>query len=126
VGDTATIGGLEITVNSARTVAPTDFFKPEDGQKFVAVDVTFKNPTSAEILVSSLLMTEMQDSAGETYDLDISATVATGASQPDGEVAASGELTGPFGYQVPENATGLKWIFKEYPSGDQAVFEVNP
>ena len=126
VGDTATVGGLEITVNSAKTVEATDFFEPDAGMKFVAIDVTFKNPTSSAIPVSSLLMTEMQDSTGKTYDLDISATVATGASQPDGDVAAGGELTGPFGYQIPEDATGLKWIFKEYPEDEQAVFEVNP
>ena len=113
-------------MNSAKTVEPNDFLNHDEGKKFVAVNVTFKNSSGDAIPVSSLLMTEMQDGAGNKYDLDISATVATGESQPDGDVEANGELTGPFGYQVPEDATGLKWIFKEYPEGEEAVFEVNP
>jgi hypothetical protein len=59
VGDSATVGGLEVTVNSAKTVEPTDFFKPEAGNKFVVVEATIKNPGSSEALFSSVLMTEV-------------------------------------------------------------------
>jgi hypothetical protein len=126
VGDSATLGGLKITVNSAKDVPATDFFKPEAGMRFVAVDVNFENTTGEPILVSSILMTKLKDGKGTEYDLDIGATVATGGKQPDGEVPANGTLSGPFGYQIPTDATDLQWVFSEFPSDNTVTFDIAP
>ncbi len=127
VGESATVAGLKITVNSVKEVAGKDFFQPGDGKRFIVVDVTFDNTTGKEIAVSTLLEMNVQDADGTSYDIDVAgAQQVAGGKSPDGNVPAGGTLKGPIGYEVPKDAKGLTWTFKDFISDEAVTWDINP
>lgn len=129
VGDTADLDGIKVTLNEVTVQEPTQFFKPDPGKKFLIADVTVENTTSAEVSISSALQMDLQDDTGQTYTIDIMATAARNQNSeqtPDGTIPAGEKLRGNIGYQVPEDAAGLRWIYKEVFGSGRVVFNVNP
>jgi hypothetical protein len=126
LGEAAPIQDLSITVNSAKTIAGGDLMQPDAGMKFVVVDVTIENHGTTDAAISTLLEAELRDAGGTTYDVDIGAQVAAGGKGVDGTVPAKGKITGSIGYEVPENATGLQWVFKDFVTDETVVFDIAP
>lgn len=111
IGDIANIGAFALTVNGVTTPAGDQFSKPNAGNKFVVVDVTLENKGTKSENVSSMLQMSLKDSAGTQYKVDLMAVVASKGTSPDGELAVGEKLRGQVGFQVPENATGLVFVF---------------
>jgi len=111
VGDVISMGTTNITVNEVLYPAGDQFNKPNAGFKFLVVDVTIENTSATAINVSTLLQMSVKDSGGQKFDVDLMASVASGGSSPDGEIAPGEKLRGQVGFQVPENATGLVFVF---------------
>ena len=111
LGDSVTLDNLTITLNAVLSIEPTDFWKPDDGNKFIGLDVTLENVGATAVTVSSLVQMELVDSSGFTYDVDMMAELAADVSGPDGEIAAGTKKRGIVGFQVPIGATGLVFQF---------------
>lgn len=100
VGDQVNVGNTwVVTVNSVKTSQGDEFTQPKAGNTYVVVDVTLKNTSSQEQNVSSLLSFSLKDSTGQKYD----ETIITGATPPDGKVAAGDVLRGQIPYEVPSS-----------------------
>jgi len=126
VGDVIAMGTTTLTVNEVVYPAGDQFNQPNAGNKFLVVDLTIENKSATAISVSTYLQTSLKDSAGQKYDVDLMASVASGGSSPDGEIAPGEKLRGQVGFQVPENATGLVFVFDADVWGTGKVFVALP
>lgn len=126
VGDLIAMGTTNVTVNEVLYPAGDDFNKPNAGFKFLVVDLTIENLSATAISVSSLLQMSVKDSSSQKYDVDLMASVASGGSSPEGEIAPGEKLRGQVGFQVPENATGLVFVFDANVWGSGKVFIALP
>lgn len=126
IGDVIEIGDLTLTINEV-TYPPGDSFnRPDEGNKFVVVDITIKNQGSAATSVSSMLQMSLKDDTGQKYGLDLMASTASGGTTPDGEIAPGETIRGQVGFQVPEDATGLVFVFDGDVWGFGKVFVALP
>jgi hypothetical protein len=126
VGDVIEIGNLRLTVNDVSSPDGDEFNSPDEGYKFLVVDVTLKNRDSESKAISSALQMWVKDATGQKYALDLMATVASGGSTPDGEIVPGEKLRGQVGYQVPEDAGGLVFVFDGDVFGHGKVFVALP
>lgn len=110
-GDIITIGDHAVLVLGYTTPSGDQFSTPDEGTRFVVVDVVFVNGGDESVSLSSLLQMTLKDDTGQIYDVDFGATLAAGASMPEGELVPGERIRGCLGYQVPEDATGLVFVF---------------
>ena len=106
--------------------AGDQFNQPNAGFKFLVVDITIENLSATAISVSTLLQMSVKDSSSQKYDVDLMASVASGGTTPDGELAPGEKLRGQVGFQVPANATGLVFVFDADVWGSGKVFIALP
>jgi hypothetical protein len=126
VGDVIAMGTTNITVNEVLYPIGDEFNKPNAGFKFLVVDLTIENLSTTAISVSTLLQMSVKDSSSQKYDVDFMASVASGGSSPDGEIAPGEKLRGQVGFQVPVDATGLVFVFDADVWGSGKVFVALP
>jgi len=122
VGDIVEIGELTLALNEVTYPSGADFNKPQEGHRFVVVDVTLENKGSEAKRISSLTQMHLKDETGQTYSLDQGACVASKGTTPDGEIAPGENIRGQVGYQVPEGAKGLLFVFDARAFGYGKVF----
>ncbi len=122
VGDIIEIGDLGLVVNEVTFPTGDDFNQPDDGKKFIVVDLSITNNTDTAQAISSLLQMEIKDATGQSYDVDLMASVAAGGASPDGELAPGETLRGQVGYQVPVGAQDLVFVFDGDVFGSGKVF----
>lgn len=117
VGDIVHAGSLAFVVLGWDSPPGDRYNKPEEGQKFVAVDVLFVNQGNDSTSVSSLLQTNLRDSEGQEFQYDPVASIAAGAGNPDGEIGPGEQVRGTIGFQVPQDAGGLVFVFHDMVFG---------
>lgn len=111
IGEQVAIGDMALTVNEVTYPSGDEFTQPDEGNKFVVVDLTLENMGSEAEQVSSMMQMSLKDDTGQTYDIDLMASMASGGSTPEGEISPGEKLRGQVGFQVPEDATGLAFVF---------------
>jgi predicted small lipoprotein YifL len=117
IGDQVNLGGgLDMTVTGVELPEGNEFFTPEAGNQFLIVRATFTNSGSQGQPVSSLLQMSLLDEAGNSYDLDLIATVLAEQTL-DGEIPAGGSLSGGAGFQVPIGTQGLIFVYNPLIDG---------
>ncbi len=126
IGDVIAMGTTNITVNQVLYPAGDQFNTPNAGNKFLVVDITIENKGATAISVSTFLQMSIKDASSQKYDVDFMASVASGGSSPDGEIAPGETLRGQVGFQVPANATGLVFAFDADVWGTGKVFVALP
>lgn len=122
IGDVIAIGSTTITVNEITYPAGDQFNKPKAGYKFLVVDLTIENKSDKAVNISTMLQMALKDTTGQKYDVDFMANLASGGSSPDGEISPGEKLRGQVGFQIPENATGLVFVFDAEIWGTSKVF----
>lgn len=123
VGDQVNVGNTyTVTVNSVKTSAGDDITQPKAGNTFLIVDVTLKNTSSTEQNLSSLLQFTLKDSTGQKYD----ETIVTGATSPDGKLAAGDVLRGQLAYEVPSSMHDFTLAFEaDITSSGQTIWDLH-
>lgn len=106
IGETFVMGDLEVTVNGVEKSEGDKFNKPQKGENFIAVDVSYLN-TGTESKNLPSLNVKLKDSTGQLNSIDMLAVMATGAEMPNGEIAPGELIRGQYGFAVNEDATGL-------------------
>lgn len=117
VGDTAQIGDARVTVHSSRMDPGSEFSKPEIGKAWIIVDATVENTGDDEYNLSSLLQTAIRDSADREHD-DLAFAETSGSL--DGAIPSGQPLRGERAYEIPADATGLQFVFKQAFGSEQA------
>lgn len=110
VGDTVALGDMSFVVNEVLHPNDNPVFQPAPGTRFVVLDVTFTNNAAQAVNFAGLGQPYMKDSAGQIYDSNLGALLATGGAVPSGEYAPGESIRGQIGFQVPESASGLFFV----------------
>lgn len=118
IGDTAKVGDAEVTVHGFRTGTGNEIVSPAAGSVWIIVDATVRNTGDDAYNLSSLLQTAVRDSGGREYDVTIGPTDLQG--QLDGTIPPGDILRGEVAFEVPENATGLQFVFSQAIGEEQA------
>ena len=95
VGEPATSGTWQVTINSAKTSQGGQYdqaLKP--GDIYLTIDFTLKNNSTT---AQSLWLFTMRDAQGNTYD----STYLDGDKQSYGTIVSGQQLTGDLSYEVP-------------------------
>lgn len=117
VGDT-----YVVTVNSVKTSNGDDISQPKSGNTFLVLDVTIKNTSSKEQDFSSDLQFTLKDATGQKYDQ----TILSGATPPDGKIAAGDLLRGQMAFEVPKSQQKFTLAFEaDIISGGQTIWDIN-
>jgi hypothetical protein len=111
IGDVIQVGDLTLVVNGISFPEPKEFFEPEEGKKFVAVDVTFENKGDKSASLFAMMQMSLKDDAGRDYSQDMSADISADSSAPNGEIVPGEKKRGLIGYQVPDDAKGFQFVF---------------
>lgn len=123
VGDQVKIGDTwVVTVNSAKLHGATEFDQPKSGDTYLVIDASFKNVSSEEQELSSLLQMSLKDATGQKY----TETIATFAkSTPDGKVAAGDILRGQLAFEVPKAQKSFTFAFEsDIASSGQTIWDI--
>lgn len=105
------MGTTTLTINQVLSPTGDQFNQPNPGNKFLVVDLTIQNQGTTAINFSTMLQTWLKDPSAQKYNVDFMASMASGQSSPDGEIAPGETLRGQVGFQVPATATGLVFVF---------------
>ena len=101
VGQSVQIDGLCLAeLLSARTNPGDTYFFPKAGDIFLVLEVSVKNLSTTQLVVSSLLLFVLQDAAGTKY----SETITDFSKPPDTQLNADASTGGNMVYEVPTSS----------------------
>lgn len=109
-GDVARVNAFLVRVDDIKITKQSEMGTAKEGNTFVLVEITLENTSSEEQSVSPLVHMSVEDGGGQAYALDIDA--GAGFLSVNGPIAPGTTETATIGYQVPEDAEGLHWIFR--------------
>lgn len=122
IGDVISIGNSTLDVLGWKVIKGDQFLKPDTGKKFIAVDVLIVNRGKSPKSISSLLQTWVKDGTGQKYTVDMSAATAAKGGSIDGELSPGERVRGKIGFQVPQDAKHLQFVFDASVFGKGKVF----
>jgi hypothetical protein len=127
VGSRAYDEKIAITVNAIRFVESIEnFWTPHPNYKYLIINLTVENLTGNEtIYVSDIFQMNVQDLDGYVYSEDI-ATASLPQAFQGGDLPSRMIMRGELAFEIPVNATGLKFIFKFSTSDKIAIFKLTP
>jgi hypothetical protein len=111
IGDVVEISDLHIQVVGVTQPAGTNLIKPKGGWKFVIVDVLVENKSQKIREISSALQMYLKDASGRKYTFHLGAQTLADAGLPDDELQPGEKVRGQIGFQVPETAQELTFVF---------------
>jgi hypothetical protein len=111
IGDVVTMGTTTLTISGIEYSQGQEYSEPVEGYQFLVVDLTLENKGSQAVTISSLMQMTVKDADHYQYSVDLFASMLLGQGSPDGEIAVGEKLRGQVGFQVPENPTGLMFVF---------------
>lgn len=118
IGETAEIKGLNITVNSTRFLEGNEFMKPEPGEQWIAIDMTFENTGKESDYIGAILELTLKDSEGRSKDYNVFADLN---GSLDGNVLPGEKLSGEISFKVSENDTKLLLYYQPTFSTKDAI-----
>jgi VCBS repeat-containing protein len=122
IGQAVQVGNTwVVTVNSVKTSPGSDFTKPKSGNIFIIVDVTVKNISSSDQIVSSSNIT-FADATGKQFD----ETFTEFTNPPDGTITPNGVLQGQLVYEVPSTDHTFTFSFQsDYTGSDLTTWNLS-
>lgn len=105
------------SVKSDKTQIP-GYWQIKDDQKFVVVDISFKNRTNYNYSMSPITSMKLIDENGIQYDVTSAVAITNGLG---GEVAPHNTIRGEVGFTVPSNIAKFVFVFN-YKQGDSQLF----
>jgi len=122
IGDRVKMGDLEFEARSARWEEGEDMMGPDDGERWLVIDVEIENIGDESTSISSMLMFSMYDD--QNYSVDQSWMADTRGSL-DGELGAGRTMAGEIAFEVPEDSEAFEFIFEPTVFGfGQAIYEI--
>lgn len=122
IGDLIEITDLVIQTLGVSYPTGTEFVKPKEGFKFLAVDVQIENQGISVQEITSVVQMYIKDETGQKYTFHLGAQSLLDAGLPDDELQPGEKVRGQIGFQVPENAQNLIFVFDAEIFGFGKVF----
>ena len=123
VGDQVKVGDrFIVTVNSFSVVKSKDQYEqPKEGNQYVLVDVTVKNPSGQEQEVYGSASFTFRDDTGQEYDN----TYIDDYKEPSGKIEQNNQIKGQFVYEVPKSKTKFTLAFEaDWLSSGQTIWDL--
>lgn len=125
VGETGTIDGISVTLNSVMEGTGNSTYTPEDGNVYLVCELTVENNSDEELPVSTM-MCFSTSCDGEAYALSLEAlgtALLSGKIQLDCVIEPGQKMTGVIGYEVLKDWKDLKIRYTPFTeSGDRLTF----
>ena len=99
VGDSIAMGDLEHVLHGVRFAEGDEFMSPDEGERWLVLDVELTNSSDESQLISSIAMWTLLNEENRSQDFSIGALME-GDGQLDGELGAGRSLRGELGYDV--------------------------
>lgn len=123
LGEPIEMGELEFTARSARWDGGDQFLSPDEGNRWIAIDVEIKNKSEKSTSLSSLMMFSLYDD--ENYSAD-QAIFANTKGSLDGELGAGRTMAGEVAFEVSDSSQSFEFIFEPELFGfGQAIYEIS-
>lgn len=122
VGDIISINDAVLLVLGWDQPPGGDFNPPEDGKKYLVVDLMIANQGDRSFNSSPVFQMTLKDPSGQKYNINGKANIASGSNTPNGEVNPGEVIRGKVGFHVPEDLTNF--IF-EYEANLIGIGEVS-
>ncbi|MBT9151392.1 MAG: hypothetical protein DDT40_01585 [candidate division WS2 bacterium] len=123
IGDQVKIGSAIITVNNVEFSQGGAFTKPTEGNKWLNLNVTIENTGSSNQYVTTLGQMFIRDDEGNSYQVAVTDKTLEGAGTfgLDGNIIAKSKRTGWVGFEVRNEAKGLKFQYNASMFGGKTV-----
>jgi hypothetical protein len=122
IGQAQKVGSVQLTVHAVRDSQGENLLqRPSAGQKWVIVEVSARNTSSDTYFLTAYYQTHLRDREGRNYNM----VVVLGPQLRgnfDGTIPGRGTLRGEVAFEVPQNATGLVFLFQELRGSGQALW----
>ena len=89
-----------------------DFNPPDDGKKYLAVDIMIANSGEKSFNSSPVFQMTLKDSSGQKYNMNRKANIASGSNTPNGEISPGEFIRGKVGFHVPEEMTNFTFVYE--------------
>lgn len=123
VGDTVSMGDLDHVLHSARFSEGDDMLAPDEGERWLVVDIEITNNGDDSEAISSIMMWQLVDEENRSRDMQIT-TDQQGSL--DGELGAGRSMRGEIAYSVDAGQEAWELIFEPSVFGfGQAVYDID-
>lgn len=122
LNETAVFSNLKFTANEIKESNGDDFFTPDDGNVFVAVNFTIENISDEEQNISSILLFDAYvDDVKCEYSVNANCAIDSGTL--DGSIAPGKKMTGWYALEVSKDWSNLEMhVSASWLSGSSAKF----
>ncbi len=112
VGDIVSINDRILVVLGWDQPPGGDFNPPEEGKKYLVVDLMIANQGNKSFNSSPVFQMTLKSPAGQKYNLNGKANAASGSNLPNGEVNPGEVIRGKVGFQVPEDQKDFTFVYE--------------
>ncbi len=112
VGDIISIDETILVVLGWDQPPGGDFNPPDEGKKYLVVDIMIANAGEKSINSSPVFQMTLKDSSGQKYNLNRKANIASGSNTPNGEISPGEVIRGKVGFHVPEEMTNFTFVYE--------------
>lgn len=112
VGDIISINDVILVVLGWDQPPGGDLNPPDEGKKYLVVDLMIANQGERSFSSSPVFQMTLKDPAGQKYNVNGKANIASGSNPPNGEVNPGEVIRGKVGFHVPEEVTGFTFVYE--------------
>ena len=112
VGDIISIDQTILVVLGWDQPPGGDFNPPDAGKKYLVVDLLIANQGEKSFNITPVFQMTLKDPAGQKYNVNGKANLASGSNTPSGEVNPGEIVRGKVGFHVPENQTSFNFVYE--------------
>jgi len=112
VGDIISINNTVLVVLGWDQPPGGDFNPPDEGKKYLAVDVMLANQGENSFNISPVFQMTLKDPSGQKYNVNGKANIASGSNTPNGELNPGEVIRGKIGFHVPEDLVNFIFVYE--------------
>ena len=112
VGDIISINNTVLVVLGWDQPPGGDFNPPDEGKKYLAVDVMLANQGENSFNISPVFQMTLKDPSGQKYNVNGKANIASGSNTPNGELNPGEVIRGTIGFHVPEDLVNFIFVYE--------------
>jgi hypothetical protein len=112
VGDIISINNTILVVLGWDQPPGGDFNPPDEGKKYLVVDVLIGNQGEKSFNSSPVFQMTLKDPSGQKYNINGKASTAGGANPPNGEINPGEVVRGKVGFHVPQDQSNFVFVYE--------------
>lgn len=112
VGDIISINETILVVLGWDQPPGGDFNPPDNGKKYLVVDLMIANQGKKSFNVSPAFQMTLKSATGQKYSVNGKANIAGGSNPPGGELNPGEVIRGKVGFHIPEDQAGFIFVYE--------------